>query len=113
MSKDNVQEDQRATPTIIREELLGRLESEGFGLRRREVSVMTRMSENIVDLLDALVELEIFKSRSEAVAAFVEGFVNQRKPIFDEIRKQATDIKKKREAAQHLAVQALKPTNDE
>ncbi|MHA2213522.1 MAG: hypothetical protein ACW992_10215, partial [Candidatus Thorarchaeota archaeon] len=89
MPKDNVQEESRTTPTIIRDELLGRLESEGFGLRRREVSVMARMSEDIVDLLDALVELEIFKSRSEAVAAFVEGFVNQRTPIFDEIGKHA------------------------
>lgn len=91
----------------LREELMGRASEEKFGLKKREVSVMTRMSSEIVDILDALVELEIFKSRSEAVAALIERAIHSRKRLFEEIRNQAVDIRKKRDAARHLAVQTL------
>lgn len=69
---------------------------------------MTRLSTDIVETLDALVELEIFKSRSEVVASFVEKAIVEKKDIFDSITKQASDIEKKREAAKHLAFQAIK-----
>ncbi|MHA2359055.1 MAG: hypothetical protein ACXAB5_02185 [Candidatus Thorarchaeota archaeon] len=95
----------------LRDELLGRFEREKHGLKNREISVMTRMSVDIVEILDALVELEIFKSRSEAVAAFVERMVVSRMDLFQEIRTQAKDISKKRESAKHLAFQAIK-SND-
>ncbi|MGY5863719.1 MAG: hypothetical protein RTV41_03895 [Candidatus Thorarchaeota archaeon] len=92
----------------LRDELLGRFEREKHGLKNREISVMTRMSVDIVEILDALVELEIFKSRSEAVAAFVERAIVSKKELFEEIRSQAKDIINKREAAKHLAFQAIK-----
>ena len=95
----------------LRDELLGRFEREQHGLKNREISVMTRMSVDMVEILDALVELEIFKSRSEAVAAFVERMIVSRMDLFEEIRSQASDITKKREAAKHLAFQAIK-SND-
>jgi metal-responsive CopG/Arc/MetJ family transcriptional regulator len=44
------------------------------------------MSRDIVEILDALVELNIFKSRSEAVSAFVEQAIDARGPMFEEIR---------------------------
>ncbi|MFW9921454.1 MAG: hypothetical protein ACFFED_17780 [Candidatus Thorarchaeota archaeon] len=91
----------------IREELLGRASEEKFGLKKREISVMTRMNAEIVEILDALVELEIFKSRSEAVAALIENAIHSKKRLFGEIRSQAVDIRKKREAARHLAVQTI------
>ncbi|MFW9870849.1 MAG: hypothetical protein ACFFEL_14565 [Candidatus Thorarchaeota archaeon] len=72
---------------------------------------MTRMSVDTVEILDALVELEIFKSRSEAVAAFVERMIVSKMDLFQEIRSQAGDIIKKRESAKHLAYQAIK-SND-
>ncbi len=86
---------------------MGRFEREQHGLKNREISVMTRMSVDIVEILDALVELEIFKSRSEAVAAFVERLIVSKKELFEAIRIQASDISKKREAAKHLAFQAI------
>ena len=92
----------------LRDELLGRFEREEHGLKNREISVMTRMSVDIVEIIDALVELEIFKRRSEAVAAFVERMVVSKMDLFEEIRTQARDIVKKREAAKHLAFQAIK-----
>jgi Arc/MetJ-type ribon-helix-helix transcriptional regulator len=91
----------------LRDELLGRFEREKHGLKNREISVMTRMSVDIVEIIDALVELEIFKSRSEAVAAFVERMVVAKMNLFEEIRIQAKDIASKREAAKHLAFQAI------
>lgn len=104
-------EQENAPHKSLREELLGRFEREEHGLKNREVSVMTRMSTDIVEILDALVELEIFKSRSEAVAAFVERMITSRKDLFEEIRSQAGDIIKKREAAKHLAFKAIQSNN--
>ncbi|MFW9849184.1 MAG: hypothetical protein ACFFF4_08585 [Candidatus Thorarchaeota archaeon] len=97
----------------LRAEFLGRASVEGFGLKKREISVMTRMSSEIVDVLDALVELEIFKSRSEAVAALIERAINSRKTLFSEIRSQADDIRKKRDAARHLAQQTIDAMKEE
>ena len=99
--------------TSLREELLGRASEEKFGLKKREISVMTRMSSDIVDILDALVELEIFKSRSEAVAALIERAIHSRKRLFYEIRAQAIDIKKKRDSARHLAIQNMREEPNE
>ena len=91
----------------LREELMGRFSRESLGLKNREISVMTRMSPYIVEVLDALVELEVFKSRSEVVSTFMEQMIMDRKPLFEEIRAQAQDISKKRESAKRLAFQAM------
>jgi Arc/MetJ-type ribon-helix-helix transcriptional regulator len=104
LSKQKVQPNEE---TSLRDELLGKFERDKYGLKNREISVMTRLSTDIVEILDALVELEIFKSRSEVVASFVEKAVMDKKSFFDSIAKQASDITKKREAAKHLAFQAI------
>ncbi|MFX1262951.1 MAG: hypothetical protein ACFFAZ_12755 [Promethearchaeota archaeon] len=96
-----------AAQLSLREELLGELSAEEFSLKKREVSVMTRMSMDIVEILDALVELEIFKSRSEAVAAFVEKSIVSRHDLFDEIKVQAKEITRMRETAKQLAFKAM------
>jgi Arc/MetJ-type ribon-helix-helix transcriptional regulator len=92
----------------LRQELLGELSEEEFSLKKREISVMTRMNSEIVEILDALVELEIFKSRSEAVAAFVEQMISSRMGMFQEMKSQAQDISRQREAAKRLAFEAMK-----
>ena len=96
----------------LREELMGRFSRESMGLKNREISVMTRMSPYIVEVIDALVELEVFKSRSEVVSTFMEQMIMDRKPLFDEIRSQAQDISKKRESAKRLAFQAMQGTKE-
>jgi Arc/MetJ-type ribon-helix-helix transcriptional regulator len=101
------QETRSKEETSLRDELLGRFERDKHGLKNREISVMTRLSSDIVEILDALVELEIFKSRSEVVASFVEKAVMDKKSLFDSIAEQASDITKKREAAKHLAFKAI------
>ncbi|MFW9834346.1 MAG: hypothetical protein ACFFEK_10150 [Candidatus Thorarchaeota archaeon] len=91
----------------LREQLLGRLSDEDIVSKKREVSVMTRMSGDIVEILDALVELEIFKSRSEAVSAFVEQAISARMSLFEEIKTQAADIRKLRDSAKKHAYEAF------
>jgi len=97
----------------LREELLGKFSREDMGLKTREISVMTRMSPYIVEVLDALVELEVFKSRSEVVSTFMEQMIMDRKSLFDEIRSQAQDISKKRESAKRLAYQAIQAKKED
>ena len=101
------------TQQSLREEIMGRHSVEGFGLKKREISVMTRMSSDIVEIIDALVELEIFKSRSEVVAAFVERVINARKKMFDEITSQTKDIRSKRDAVRQFTMQTLLADKDE
>lgn len=92
----------------LRQELLGKISEEEFTLKKREISVMTRMNAEIVEILDALVELRIFKSRSEAVAALVEQIIASRMNMFQEMKKQAQDICRQREAAKKLSFQAMR-----
>ncbi|MHA2152940.1 MAG: hypothetical protein ACXAAQ_13255 [Candidatus Thorarchaeota archaeon] len=91
----------------VKEELLGRFETIRFGLKRREVSVMCRLGGKAVAILDALVELEIFRSKSEAIAAFLDQAFMEREAVYEEILTQAQEIKAKREAAKHLAFQTV------
>jgi Arc/MetJ-type ribon-helix-helix transcriptional regulator len=105
--KKSIIEEAVPDQTTLRDELLGKFSRDTLGLKNREISVMTRMSPYIVEVLDSLVELEIFKSRSEAVSSFIEKMILSRRDLFDEIRKQAEDIVKKRESAKRLAFDAM------
>lgn len=91
----------------VKEEILGRFSTVRFGLKRREVSVMCRLGGKAVAILDALVELEIFRSKSEAIAAFLDQAFMEREAMYEEILTQAQEIKAKREAAKHLAYQTV------
>ncbi len=107
MSKKKVVGEAVPNQESLRDELMGRFSRESMGLKNREISVMTRMDSYIVEVLDALVELEVFKSRSEVVSTFMEQMIMDRKKLFDEIRTQAQDISKKRESAKRLAFHAM------
>ena len=96
----------------LREQLMGRLTDESVAGKKREVSVMTRMRGDIVQVLDALVELNIFKSRSEAVSAFVEQAIAARGPMFEEIKTQASEIRKLRDSAKRHAYAAFQEDSE-
>ena len=100
-------------PVSLREQLLGRLSDDDLFSQKRDISVMTRMSPYIVEVLDSLVELEIFKSRSEVVASFVEKSIMEKKELFESIHEQASNIEKRREAAKELAFQAIQSKSKE
>lgn len=100
-------EEPRLNMADVKEEILDRFDDEGFGLKRREVSVMCRLNVKAVAILDALVELEIFKSKSEAIAAFLDQIFLEKEELFEEILTQAHEINAKREAAKHLAYKTV------
>lgn len=107
MPEHTTNDEKGPDPEDLRNELIGRFSREKFGLKNRSITVTARMSSYIVDVLDALVELEVFRSRSDAVSALLEKLILSDKEIFDEIREQADHIKTRRESAKHLAYQAL------
>lgn len=112
MSKKKIIVETVPNQETLRDELMGSFSRERMGLKNREISVMTRMDSYIVEVLDALVELEVFKSRSEVVSTFMEQMILDRKHLFDEIRTQAQDISNKREAAKKLAFQAMQSNKE-
>lgn len=93
--------------TSIKERILGELYSEQFELKKREVHVMTRLSSDIVEILDALVELEVFKSRSEAVSAYVEKGIAAQMDLYEDVRELGRKISEMRETAKRMAVEAF------
>ena len=95
------------TQTSIKERILGELYSEEFELKKREVHVMTRLSSDIVEVLDALVELEVFNSRSAAVSAFVEKGIASQMDLYEDIREAGRKIADMREEAKRRAEEAI------
>ena len=47
--------------------------------------VMTRLNDNDLEMMDALVEVEIFKSRSEAAAFFIKEGIQARQDLFQKV----------------------------
>ena len=91
----------------LKERILGELYSEEFELKKREVHVMTRLSSSIVEILDALVELEVFKSRSAAVSAYVEKGISAQMDMYEDVREIGRNIAEMKEKAKRLAFEAF------
>ena len=83
--------------TTLKERILGELYSEEFELKKREVHVMTRLSSDIVEILDALVELGVFKSRSAAVSAYVEKGIASQMDMYEDVREMSRRIAEMKE----------------
>ncbi len=71
----------------------------GHGLEGRENVVMTRLNDDDLAKIDALVEVEVFKSRSEAAAFFIKEGINARKDLFERVMKTVDQIKELKEKA--------------
>ena len=108
MAKQNTETEKESERTSLRDQLLGRIERDDLGQQNREISVMTRMSTEIVEILDALVELEIFKSRSEAVAAYVENAIINNSELYESLIEQAQEVSEMRDSAMDSILQTLK-----
>jgi Arc/MetJ-type ribon-helix-helix transcriptional regulator len=54
-------------------------------LKERGNVIMTRLNDDDLEKIDALVEVELFKSRSEAVAYFIHEGIKARKDLFDKV----------------------------
>lgn len=92
----------------MRERLLEELGHVGKDVPKREVSVMTRLGNEVVEILDALVKLNLFKSRSEVVAAIVENKILSNMELFSTIRKQAEKLDELQDELESLTLKALR-----
>jgi len=61
--------------------------------------VMTRLSDEDLKQIDALVEVEVFKSRSEAVAFFIKEGITARKDLFQKVMPTVDKIRELKEQA--------------
>ena len=75
---------------------------------RRETPVMTRLGNDLVELLDILVKLDIFNSRSEAVAAIVEKTLFSQMEKLELLKAQIEKIEEIQDAAKEIAYDALR-----
>lgn len=80
----------------IKEKLLMKLDTELGG---RSNVVMTRLNDENVQQIDALVEVEVFNSRSEAAAFFIKEGMQARTDLFENIMPTVAKIKELKEQA--------------
>ncbi|MHA2064921.1 MAG: hypothetical protein ACXABY_11150 [Candidatus Thorarchaeota archaeon] len=92
----------------LRDEILGKLSTDGIDTTKREHSVMTRLSSEFVEILDSLVKLEIFRSRSEAVAAMVMKTILAEHKLFKQLKEHADKLDEIQDSVKGLALRALK-----
>lgn len=91
----------------LREQIMGKSEDSDFEVGKREVHVMTRLSEDIVKAIDALVTLNVFKSRSEAVAAYVENAILNNPDLYGRMINEAEKISKVTDKATESVLQSF------
>jgi hypothetical protein len=72
----------------------------GKGLGDRGNVVMTRLDDADLKQIDALVEVEAFKSRSEAAAFFIKQGIQARKDLFERVMPTVEKIRELKEQAQ-------------
>jgi hypothetical protein len=80
----------------LKDEILMKL---GNGLGDRGNVVMTRLDNTDLEQIDALVEVEAFKSRSEAAAFFIRQGMLNRKDLFERIMPTVEKIRELKEQA--------------
>ncbi len=80
----------------IKEKVLMRL---GQELGGRSNVVMTRLNDEDLRKIDALVEVEAFKSRSEAAAFFIKEGIKVRGDLFQKVQSTVEKIKELKEQA--------------
>ncbi|UCE44235.1 MAG: hypothetical protein JSV57_01755 [Candidatus Bathyarchaeota archaeon] len=80
----------------IKEKVLLQL---GERLEGRSNVVMTRLNDEDLKQIDALVEVEVFKSRSEATAFFIKEGMQARKDLFQKVMSTVDKIRELKEQA--------------
>ena len=93
--------------TSLRDRVLKNISADGFEGGDRDIPVVARMNKHVVETLDSMVAVGIFKSRSEAAAALVEGAISAREDFFADIRKQAASLNKRQDEAMKEAQDAI------
>jgi Arc/MetJ-type ribon-helix-helix transcriptional regulator len=106
MSSDKKKQSEDEAPANLREMILSKIVSDEMH-GKRDFSVMTRLSEKFIEILDAMVRLNIFKSRSEAVAALVMKTILAEIDLYSQLKEQAQRMDELEEAVKELALKTL------
>jgi Arc/MetJ-type ribon-helix-helix transcriptional regulator len=106
MSRDKQKEGESESVANLREMILSKIVSEEMD-GKREFSVMTRLNKEFIEILDALVKLKIFKSRSEAVAALVMKTILSELDLYKELKDQSERLDELEDTVKTLALKAL------
>ncbi len=96
------------SPRELREEILEILDVDLKKSDQKSYSTMTRLRADYIEILDALVKLEIFRSRSEAIASIVMKTLNSEMDLFQQLIVQAKRKDEMEETVKDLAIKALK-----
>lgn len=99
--------EQKTSRESLREQLMGIREGSDFDIDKRDIHIMTRLSGNIVEAVDALVTLNVFKSRSEAVAAYVESAIISNTELYESLIEQAKAVSEMRDTAMDSIIETL------
>ncbi len=98
---------QNAVREFLREQIMGKSLEHEFMLSKRGINVMTRLSERVVDILNALVILNVFRSRSEAVAAYVESSIVSNIELYENLMNMSKQVADMRDSAMDSILEAL------
>ncbi len=74
---------------------------------KRDNPVTARLDDEIVNMLDILVKLGIFQSRSEAIAVILEKTLIPQRDKFKQLEAQITKLEKIQDTAKELAFDVL------
>ena len=88
--------DENKIPDKVREKVLMKL---GHRLGGRGNVVMTRLNDDDLKKIDSLVEVEIFKSRSEAAAFFIKEGIQSRTDLVEKVMPTVEKIRELRKQA--------------
>ena len=99
--------EEKPKKSTLRDRVLKNISADGFEDEERDIPVVARMNKRVVETLDSMVAVGIFKSRSEAAAALIEGAISSRQEFFDDIRKQASSLNEQQDAAMKQAQDAI------
>jgi Arc/MetJ-type ribon-helix-helix transcriptional regulator len=87
----------------LRERILGYKKADDSASKKREVHIMTRLTSDTVEIIDTLVELDVFRSKSEAVSVYVEKEIASQMDLYEEVRLLGRKLSEMRESAKKLA----------
>ena len=107
MSKKKKAVEENSPELGLRDEMRKKLSAGVERTGARDVSVMTRLGQDSVDILDNLVKLGLFKSRSDAVASIVERTLLSQRQSFEELKNQVEKLEKIQGDAMDIALKAL------
>ena len=74
---------------------------------KRDTPVTTRLDDEIIEMLDILVKLGIFKSRSEAIASILEMTLFDHRDKFKQLSTEITKLEKIQDRAKDIALDVL------